>query len=367
GIRTVKAFRQEETEIKRTNSLIDEFFRLKYKSTKINSLASPIMEILSGVAIATVIWYAARDSLSNIQSQGELVSFIAALIMLARPLKSLNGLNEAIQSSLAAAERFYTMIDSKPKQEPKTGNKPLEVKKGNVEFHKLSFSYVEGQNTLKNISLSIPAGKKVAIVGHSGSGKSTIVNLLLRFYDPDSGKVLIDGQDIREASLESVRGNISLVSQDVFLFSDSMKQNIAYGDSEASDEEIIQAAKDGGAHEFISKMTHGYDTPAGETGILLSGGQRQRIAIARAFLKNSPILVLDEATSSLDPIAEQKIQKTLDKLTKGRTTIIIAHRLSTVRDADIIYVMENGEVVESGKHAELMKKSAIYSNLFSAA
>ena len=365
GIKTVKAYGREKTEISRTSEIIGKYFTLKSKGVRTANLSSPILEMLAGTAIALVIWFAANNALVGINSKGELLSFIAALIIATKPVKALNGLNNSMQVALAGAERYFSMIDLKAKISRGDITKKLKVKKGEIIFENVDFSYGQDVETIKLLSLKIPAGKKVAIVGHSGSGKSTLVNLLLRFYDVDFGSIRIDGQDIREYSVRSLRKKIALVSQEVFLFSDSIADNIAYGRLKATQEEIIDAAKKAEAHEFIMAQPQGYDTNCGESGRSLSGGQRQRIAIARAFLKDAPILVLDEATSSLDPIAEREIQKTLEGLMKNKTTLIIAHRLSTVQNADLIYVLDNGVVLESGTHDQLLKNSKKYAELFS--
>lgn len=366
GIKTVKAYCQEDAEIERTSSIMREYFRIKYKSVRVGGLSAPVLELLAGTSIALVIWSAASGELAGINSKGELLSFIAALIMASKPMKALNGLNNIMQNALAGAERYFRMIDLQPKIARNDKAKMLKVAKGEIEFENVNFSYGTDREVIKSLNLHVPAGKRVAIVGHSGSGKSTLVNLLMRFYEIDFGSIKIDGQDISKFSVGSLRKAIGLVSQEVFLFSDSVLQNIAYGKTGATMDEVVAAATKAEAHEFISKLPQAYDTNAGEAGSFLSGGQRQRIAIARAFLKDAPILVLDEATSALDPLAEREIQKTLDSLMRDKTTIIIAHRLSTVQNADLIYVLESGNVVESGTHAQLLKKSAKYAKMFAA-
>lgn len=365
GVKTVKAYGKEKIEHDRAATIIKRYFVLKFKGIRTSSLSSPILELLAGTAIAIVIWSAASGTLVNINSKGELLSFIAALIIATKPVKALNGLNNSIQVALAGAERYFTMIDLQAKIVDNAKSKPLKIKAADIEFDDVSFAYEGTSRTIDSLDLKIPAGKKVALVGHSGSGKSTTVNLLLRFYDVGSGTIKIDGQDIRNVKLKSLRDNVALVAQEVFLFSDSIADNIAYGKQDATREEIIEAAKKAEAHDFIMAQPYGYDTNCGESGKALSGGQRQRIAIARAFLKDAPILVLDEATSSLDPIAEREIQNTLEGLMKNKTTLIIAHRLSTVQNADLIYVLEAGKVVEQGTHKQLIKKSKKYSELFS--
>jgi subfamily B ATP-binding cassette protein MsbA len=365
GIKTVKAYGKEVAEHSRASVIMKQYFRLKFKGIRTSGLSSPILELLAGTSIALVIWSVASGTLSSINTKGELLSFIAALIIATKPIKALNGLNNALQIAMAGAERYYTMLDSKAKIVDLPKAKQLKITLGEVEFKAVNFSYGNDLATINDLSLKIPAGKKVALVGHSGSGKSTLVNLLLRFYDVDSGAIEIDGQDIRKCKLKSLRENISLVSQEVFLFSDSIADNIAYGKENATRVEIVEAAKKAEAHEFISAQHKGYDTNCGESGKALSGGQRQRIAIARAFLKDAPILVLDEATSSLDPIAEREIQNTLEGLMKNKTTLIIAHRLSTVQNADLIYVLDSGRVIEKGTHKQLMKNSKKYAELFS--
>jgi len=293
---------------------------------------------------------------------GQFFSFIAALALLLKPIKALSGENIKLQRALAAADRIFNMLDMHNDIIEKPGAVVLPPLRRSVELRDVWFRYEEDW-VLKNLSLCAPAGSVTALVGHSGAGKSTITNLLLRFYDPQQGALLIDGVDIRDATIASLRAGIALVSQETILFNDSVKHNISYGSSDVSDEAVIAAARAAFAHEFIEQMPEGYDTVIGEKGVKLSGGQRQRIAIARAIMKDAPLLILDEATSALDTRSEKVVQDALDNLMRGRTTFIIAHRLSTIRNADQILVMADGEVVERGTHDDLVRHSGVYNRL----
>ena len=364
GIRIVKSHANEQGEIARAGKIMNGIFELLMKAIRIESLPAPIMETLGGIAIASVIWYGGHQVFAGTTTAGAFFSFIAALLMTYRPLKGLSGVNSNLQEGLAAVSRIYEVLDVQPKITNAPGARPLQVDKGKIEFENVHFTYDEGKMALKDLSFTIQAGQRVALVGTSGAGKTTIINMMTRFYDPENGSISIDGQNIRNVTLSSLRQSIAMVNQEATLFDDTIRNNIAYGMPDASEEAIIAAAYDAAAHDFILELPQGYDTMIGQHGVRLSGGQRQRIAIARAMLKNAPILLLDEATSALDTISEQQIQQALDRLMQGRTTIVIAHRLSTIEHVDCIFVVKDGEIVESGTHAELLKKHGDYARLY---
>ncbi len=361
----VKAYNCEDFEIKRMSLITESIFKMGKKISRISLIASPFVESLAGIGIAAVIWYGGHQVLEGHTTPGAFFSFFAAMMMAYRPLKSVSGMNSGVQMGLAAATRFYTLIDEKAKIIDKQNAVELNNIKGEIKFENVSFDYIDEKTTLDSINIEIPAGKTVALVGHSGGGKSTIMAMILRFYDPKSGAIKIDGHDIRDVTLESLRTSMSVVNQEVMLFDDTVIENIRYGKEDASVQEIIDAAKMAEADEFIQDLPDGYQTKIGQNGIRLSGGQRQRIAIARAILYNAPILLLDEATSALDPISERLIKDALNTLMKGRTTLVIAHRLSTVIHADRIFVISHGKVIESGKHKELLEQGGAYANLYS--
>jgi subfamily B ATP-binding cassette protein MsbA len=363
GVRVVKAYRREAFEIARVRETVRQLFKLYYKATRIQSAVAPMMSLLGGVAIAAIIWYGGFEVIHGDTTPGAFFSFITAMLMAYRPVKTLAGLNTQLQEGMAAAARFFAIIDSKPTIADKADAAPLAVTGGTITLTDVSFHYHPGSGGVEGLSFTVPAGKTVALVGSSGSGKSTIMNLLLRFYEPQSGSITIDGMDVRDVTLASLRDALGLVSQDIVLFNDSVRANIAYGKLDATEEEIIAAAKKAHAHEFITAMPQGYDTPIGPLGVKLSGGQRQRLSIARAILKNAPILLLDEATSALDNASERAVQDALAALSAGRTTLVIAHRLSTIQDADTILVLDHGRIAASGTHAELVAKSPIYQAL----
>lgn len=360
----VKAYHCEDFEVRRMSVIVESIFKMGKKISRISLVASPFVESLAGIGVAAVIWYGGHKVISGETTPGAFFSFFAAMMMAYKPLKSVSNMNSGVQMGLAAASRFYKLIDELPTIVDKANAVALENVKGDIEFENVSFSYVDDKMALKNINMKIPAGKTVALVGHSGGGKSTIMSMILRFYDPLSGAVKLDGHDIRDLTLKSVRNSMSVVNQEVMLFDDTILENIRYGKEGATEEQIIRAAKMAEADEFIQELPEKYHARVGQNGIRLSGGQRQRIAIARAILYNAPILLLDEATSALDPISEKLIKDALAKLMKGKTSVVIAHRLSTVIHADKIIVISNGEVVEEGTHKELLDKGGAYSNLY---
>ena len=361
----MKIFQKEESEKRRASKYINN---LKEATKKINIVfvrASPIMEVLTGIMIAFLIFVSAKLIASNELEVSNFFSFLAAMMLAYQPVRSLATLNISVQQGLSGAKRVLPIIDDIPKIKEKDSAKTMIVNDGSINFDNVKFNYVESQKgILKSVNLEIPGKKMTALVGHSGAGKSTILNLIPRFYNADSGDIRIDEQSIYDSTIHSLRENISLVSQDTTLFDDTIRNNIAYAYSDAKEEEILEAAKYSFAQEFIEKLPNKYDTLIGENGIRLSGGEKQRLSIARAILKKSPIILLDEATSSLDAETEDKIQKAINFLTKGRTTVVIAHRLSTILNSDKIYVIDNGNVVGEGKHDELLNSSKVYKNFY---
>ncbi|HUC65964.1 MAG TPA: ABC transporter transmembrane domain-containing protein [Stellaceae bacterium] len=364
GARHVKAYGMEAYEQKRAARLIENLYSLVERAQRVRSVASPLMETLGGIAVALVILYGGHEVISAARSPGAFFSFITALLLAYQPMKALAGLNANLQEGLAAAQRIFAVLDVEPEIREAPDARPIAIAGGEIRFAGVRFTYANGTKALDGVDLVVPAGKTVALVGSSGAGKSTILNLVPRFYDVATGAVTIDGMDVRQATLASLRGAIALVSQEVTLFDDTVRANIAYGRFGASEAEIIAAAKAAAADEFIRALPQGYETPVGEHGVKLSGGQRQRLAVARAMLKNAPILLLDEATSALDTESERQVQAALAALMHGRTTVVIAHRLSTVIDADLIHVVDGGRVVESGTHAELLRQNGIYARLY---
>ena len=322
------------------------------------------METLGGVAVCIVIIYGGYRVIDGATTSGAFFSFIMALLLAYEPMKRLANLNASLQEGLAGAQRLFQLLDTEPEILEKPGAMDLGSVKGHIRLEDVRFSYVPGKAALNRITLEVPAGKRVALVGASGAGKSTILNLIPRFYDVDEGRVIVDGTDVRDVTFSSLFGGFALVSQETTLFDDTIRANIAYGRAGAEEEEIIEAAKNAAAHDFIVDLPDGYDTMVGEQGIKLSGGQRQRLAIARAMLKNAPVLLLDEATSALDTESERQIQAAMDKLMQGRTTLVIAHRLSTVTGADLIYVINEGRVIEQGSHVELIARGGNYQRLY---
>lgn len=363
GIRLIKGYNLEKHETQRAEQTISDVLKLTIKGIKTKSIVHPVMEVLGGIAIVVVIIYGGYRVIEGVQTAGAFFSFVTALIMAYEPVKNLAKLNNNLQEALAALIRVFQVLDKTPEISEPANAKTLTLSDARIDFKDLSFSYIPGVPVLDKINLTVKPGQKVALVGPSGAGKSTLLNLILRFYDPTNGSIFIDGQDITKASFSSLRTSIALVSQEVVLFDDTVRRNILFGDQTASDEAVEKAASDAAAHEFIQELPNGYDTHIGEHGTTLSGGQRQRISIARAMLKNAPILLLDEATSALDSESERKIQEALKTLMEGRTSITIAHRLSTVVDADMIYVMDQGAIVAEGTHQQLLKTSSLYQML----
>ncbi len=364
GIRVVKAHNQEDAMQKRGDKAIDRRFQYEYKAQLIQATSNPIVEGIAGVIVAAVIFYGASSVAAGDTTPGSFFAFFTAVMLAYQPIKSVAKIAPQMQNGLAAAERIFSMMDITHKIAEKAEATQLEFHTGEVFFDDVSFSYGDTVSVLDNVSLKLGAGKRIALVGPSGGGKSTILNLIPRFYDVSSGRIEIDGQDVRDVTIKSLREKIALVSQDIFLFDDTIKANISYGSPGLPDEEIVAAAKSAAVHDFIASLPEGYDTQVGADGVRLSGGQRQRIAIARAMLKDAPILLLDEATSALDTESERKIQKALNHLMEGRTSLVIAHRLSTILDADTIYVIVDGHVAEQGSHAELLAKSGVYADLY---
>ena len=360
----IKIYQKEEQELARISMIIDEKFKAMRKVEQIRLGSGPIMEIISAIAIATVVFFAGHRSMQGAITLGEFVSFLAALMLAYQPVRALAGINIGIQEGITAAKRIYEIIDQKNEIYHDVNAPSLELKNGSIEFKNISFTYPDGTRALKNLSAKIEGGTKVGLVGVSGSGKTTFLNLIPRFFHLKDGTILIDKQNINEINLNSLRKEISLVSQDVILFDDTIKANILYGNALASNEEIIKACKFAAAEDFVDKLPNKYETIIGENGIKLSGGQKQRLSIARAILKNSSIILLDEATSSLDSESEAVIQKAIENLTKNKTTIIIAHRLSTVMNCDKILVFENGKIIEEGKHEFLVNNSLTYKKLY---
>jgi subfamily B ATP-binding cassette protein MsbA len=321
------------------------------------------MDFLGGLGIAAVVYYGGYNVIKGYSTPGTFFSFIAALMMLYEPLKRLTNLNNTINQGIAGADRIFSIIDRVPDIEDKPNAVELPPVKNGIDIENVTFCYEE-KPVLKNINLSIKAGEVVAFVGMSGGGKTSLVNLIPRFYDVNKGRVAIDGYDVRDVSQQSLRKQIAIVTQQTILFNDTVRNNIAYGDIQRTEEDIINAAKAANAHDFIVRLPKGYDSNIGELGTKLSGGEKQRISIARALLKNAPILILDEATSSLDTEAEIEVQEALDNLMKGRTTLVIAHRLSTIRNADRIIALVNGVIIEEGDHETLLKKKGEYFRLY---
>jgi subfamily B ATP-binding cassette protein MsbA len=363
--RIIKSFQAENFEKERSSKDIDNLREKAIKMTEIFNRNTPIMESLTGIMIGILLFYSGILIRNNELEISSFFSFLAAMMLAYQPVRSLAGLNIAINQGLSAAKRVLPIIDKKSDIIDNPNNPNLKISNADIQFKNVNFSYeIKEKITLNNINLFFKGGKTTALVGHSGSGKSTILNLISRFYDCNGGDIIIDNQSIYKVNLFSLRKNISLVSQDVLLFDDTIKNNIKYANLNSSDKEIYEAAKNSFADEFIQKLPNKYETIIGENGVRLSGGEKQRLSIARAMIKKSQIILLDEATSSLDAETENKIQNAINYLTKNRTTVVIAHRLSTILNSDNIYVVESGKIRENGKHEELLKKSNTYKNFY---
>lgn len=366
GMRIIRAFGKERIHSEKASSIIDNVVSLSMKGVKARSASAPIMEMVTGFAIAGIIYYAGSKSLDGFMSVGSFMAFTTAAGLLYDPLKAVANLQAMLQEGVAASQRLFPILDNKPKII--SPDKPLEIKKfkGSLKFSKVNFSYNNDKKDkiLKEISLEIKPGQTAALVGPSGAGKSSLLNLVPRFYDVHSGSVLLDDYDLRNLSLSNVRSASSLVSQDALIFDISIKENIIFGCDGISDEIFLKVCKDSLVDDFVKDLPDKYLTLVGESGVRLSGGQKQRIAIARAMIKDAPILLLDEATSSLDSESEKKVQEALDKLMRDKTALIVAHRLSTIKNVDSIYVIDNGAIIEQGTHKELVNKNGLYAFLF---
>lgn len=364
AVRVVKSFGREDFEIERFHRQNELNFRAEMKNNQLMSLLTPTVEFLAALAVTVIVWFGGYEVVNGVITAGALVAFLTYAVNLANPVKRISRVYGAIQKAMAGADRVFAIMDLPETIANHPDAKALPPVKGEVVFDDVTFAYKEGANALSHVSLAASPGQMIAFVGPSGAGKSTIANLIPRFYDVSSGAIRIDGYDVREVTMESLRRQIGIVPQETMLFSTSVRENIRYGRLDATEEEIVQAAKDANAHDFIMTLPEGYDTKIGERGLNLSGGQRQRIAIARAILKDPRILILDEATSALDTESEKIVQAALDRLMVGRTSFVIAHRLSTVFNADQIYVIDGGRIHEHGTHEELLAAGGLYSNLY---
>jgi ATP-binding cassette subfamily B protein/subfamily B ATP-binding cassette protein MsbA len=361
GIREIKAFTREDTETERIGQGIDKYRRSLLRALRLMATFQPFVDFTSSLGLLVVIYFGGQMALRGVLPVADLVAFFLYLDLFYQPVRGLGGAWEAVQSALAGADRVGELLKEDPEIRSQKGADVLDGRvRGEIIFKDVSFHYNQGDNVLENINLNIPASHSIALVGPTGVGKSTLVSLIPRFYDVVSGSILLDGKDIRQVTLESLRRQISIVLQDVFLFHGSVRENILFGYAGANESDLVNAAKIANAHEFIVNLPEGYDTLIGERGVKLSGGQKQRLSIARAVLKNAPILILDEATSSVDTETELLIQQALDRLMAGRTAIIIAHRLSTIRNANTIVVLEGKGIAEMGSHDELLTRQGLY-------
>jgi subfamily B ATP-binding cassette protein MsbA len=364
GIRIVKAFCTQEQEKKRFAEKMQQLFDTLMTETRYRSLSHPMIEFLGGIGMALIIWFGGMQVLKGHSTPGTFMSFLTALVMLYEPVKGVSKLNSTIQSGLAGAARIFALLDIQPEIQEKAEPITLPPFQHSIEFRAVNFAYQANELVLRDINLNIAQGEVIAIVGPSGGGKSSLASLLPRFHDINSGAILIDGYDLRDLSLYSLRSQIAIVTQQTILFNDTVRSNIAYGRPNCSDDDIRRAADAAFALEFIEDFPDGFETMIGESGVRLSGGQQQRISIARAILKNAPILILDEATSALDTESERKVQQALDNLMKNRTSLVIAHRLSTIKNADRIVVMQAGRLMEEGSHEQLLASGRIYKGLY---
>lgn len=365
GIRVVKAFAMERFEMNRYMRESGRLFTQMFKISRMQRATAPLSEQLSTVVGAVILWYGGRQVFVDQSLAPEaFLTFLGALFSMVHPIKELSGVNNGIQEGMAAADRLFEIIDNPGEAGTGPELPALPRVRGRVEMRGVNFAYLPGEPVLRDIDLVVEPGQVAALVGSSGSGKSTLVDLIPRFYDPQQGQVLIDGHDVRAVSLPSLRRSLGIVTQEVLLFNDTVRNNIAYGLSEVDPLRLEAAARAANAHEFIERLPQGYDTVIGDRGTKLSGGQRQRLSIARAILKDPPLLILDEATSALDTESEQLVQEAIDRLVKDRTTIVIAHRLSTIRSADRIYALKDGRIVESGTHDQLLQQGGVYADLY---
>ncbi|VAX18826.1 Efflux ABC transporter, permease/ATP-binding protein [hydrothermal vent metagenome] len=364
GIRVVQAFGMQEYEINKFKKGNQAYFDTVRRMIKINELSSPLLEFIGAIGIAAIIWYGGGQVIEGKTTIGAFFSFLTALFMLYAPISKLSRVYNKVQQALAAAQRIFDLVDTPLLINDKTGAVVLKPLERGIDIVGVTFEYDPGKPVLHDIDLHVDKGEALAFVGASGAGKTTLINLIPRFFEVANGAILFDGHDIRDVTVKSLRGQIGIVTQEIFLFHDTIRNNIAYGHTEAKIEEVERAAKAAHAHEFIMKMPDGYDTLTGERGIKLSGGQRQRISIARAIMKDPPVLILDEATSALDTESELMVQKAMSNLISGRTTFVIAHRLSTILNADKIVVLDKGKVIETGAHEELMSQNGYYRRLF---
>ncbi len=364
GNRIVKAFNMEDYENRRYNKQLNTLFEITVQDAKFRCLQHPLMEFIGGVAIALFIWFGGKLVISGAMTPGEFFALMTSLIVAYDPVKRIGKVNSSVQQGIAAATRVFSIIDIKPAISDAPGAIELPPFKESIDFTSVNFNYEDGTRALRNINLSVPAGQTLAIVGHSGGGKTTLTNLIPRFLEISEGAITIDGHDIKNVTMRSLRDQIAMVTQQTILFNDTVRGNIAYGSLTCSDEELNSAAEAAHALQFITELPQGFDTIIGEGGARLSGGERQRISIARALLKNAPILILDEATSALDTESEREVQQALENLMKNRTTFVIAHRLSTIKNADRIIVIEAGRIVEDGTHAELLSFHGEYEQLY---
>jgi subfamily B ATP-binding cassette protein MsbA len=360
----VKIYQREKDEQVKISNFIEDRFKKMRKVEQVRLGTGPTMEMITAFAIASVVFFAGYRSMQGAITMAQFVSFLAALMLAYQPVRALAGINVGIQEGVSAAKRIYDLIDQKDQISDDVNLPELKLSTGEIVFKDVSFTYPDGTKVIDKININIAGNSKTAIIGTSGSGKTTILNLIPRFYNLKEGSILIDNQEINKIRLSSLRKNISIVSQDTVLFDDTIKNNIAYANVHATDDEIKNAAKFAEIDDFINSLKNGYDTIVGENGVKLSGGQKQRISIARAILKNSPIILLDEATSSLDSEAEEKIRYALDNLTKNKTTLIISHKFSSIINCDKIYILNKGKVIDEGTHSELVKNSTVYKNLY---
>ncbi len=364
GMRVVKAFAQEKAEVTRFDKENEQWFDLSNQNARVQSINTPLLDLLSNLGMVMIVWYGGTLAIRGELTLGELVAFTTYLSQMYNPVRQLGNIIPAIAMAGAAAQRIFDILDAIPDVRTDRGAKPLAAVRGGVTFEHVSFAYSGTHKVLEDIQVDVAAGEIVALLGATGSGKSSIINLIPRFYDPTQGRILIDGQDIRHVTLQSLRSQVGMVLQETTLFVGSLYENIAFGRQNASRAEVMAAAQAAQAHDFIAQLPGGYDTMVGERGVTLSGGQKQRIALARALLTDPRILILDDATASVDSETERLIQQALDTLMENRTTFVIAHRLSTVRRADLILVLEHGRIVARGKHEELLRSSPLYAEVF---